>query len=164
MDMDDIRSLFAYNEWANGRLFSSLSALSDEQLTRNLDSSFPSIRDTVAHFVFAEWAWLRRWKGENPSGPPPRHADAGLDHLRETFEELHAERSAFLENLSGEEQLGEVVVYRNIKGEEQRRRLGDLCRHVVNHSSYHRGQVATLLRQVGGTPAATDFVLYKESH
>lgn len=163
MDRNDIRSLFEYNEWANARIFDSLSALSEEQFTRKLDSSFSSIRDTIAHFVFAEWAWLQRWKGVNPSGPPPGHADAGLDTLRKTFEEVHAERDAFLAGIS-EEQLGEVMSYRNIKGEEQHRRLGDLCRHVVNHSSYHRGQVATLLRQVGGTPPATDFVLYMGSH
>src|SRR4029077_12589430 len=70
MTIDDIRSLYAYNAWANQRIFESIGQLTPPQLAQPLGGSFSSIRDTVAHIVFAEWLWLRRWKGESPSAQP----------------------------------------------------------------------------------------------
>ena len=73
--------------------------------------------------------------------------------------DVEAQRAAFLAGLS-EARLGEAVRYRTLKGDEYENALGDLLRHVLNHSTYHRGQAATQLRQLGATPPATDLILY----
>jgi len=73
---------------------------------------------------------------------------------------VQKERALFLADLT-EERLEQPVVYRNLKGEEYRQRLGVLLQHLVNHSTYHRGQVATLLRQVGAVLPVTDYVVYR---
>ena len=66
MNITDIETLYAYNRWANQRMFSALEKLSDEQFARKAQSSFPSIRETVFHILFAEWIWLKRWEGASP--------------------------------------------------------------------------------------------------
>jgi uncharacterized damage-inducible protein DinB len=159
MTVDDVRALFAYDEWANARIFEAASALDPEQRTRRLTSSFPSIQETLAHIVMAEWVWLRRWKGESPTARPPWAGGAEVARLREALSAVEGERAGFLAGLT-DARLGEPISYRTLKGEEQRGQLAGLCQHVVNHSTYHRGQAATLLRQVGATVPSTDLVVF----
>ncbi len=66
MNVTDIQTLYAYNRWANERLFSALEKLNERQFTAAIQSSFPSIRETVFHILFAEWLWLKRWQGTSP--------------------------------------------------------------------------------------------------
>jgi uncharacterized damage-inducible protein DinB len=162
MNIAELRSLFAYNEWANARLLGVVSDLSDEQFTRNLASSFPSIRDTFSHIVAVEWVWLRRWKGESPSALPDWAKTPSPQILRKKLSEIEMERLTFLE-LLGEPDLQRSITYRNLKGEEWRYLQGDLLLHLVNHSTYHRGQIATMLRQVGATPLPTDLLVFRDA-
>lgn len=70
MPLTEMRSLFAFNEWANARTFDAIGALGADQLTKDLGSSFPSVLLTAAHIVGAEWIWLQRWINAAPSGFP----------------------------------------------------------------------------------------------
>jgi uncharacterized damage-inducible protein DinB len=107
-----------------------------------------------------EWVWLRRWKGESPSALPEWATAPNPRILRQKLSEIEAERSAFLTSL-GEQDMQRTVTYRNLKGEEWRYLLGDLLLHLANHSTYHRGQIATMLRQVGAKPLPTDLLVFK---
>jgi len=104
--------------------------------------------------------WLRRWKGESPSAGPDWAASPSRETLRNKLREVETERSAFLASLSDSD-LMQPITYRNLKGEEWRYLLGDLLLHLVNHSTYHRGQITTMLRQVGITPPSTDLLIFK---
>jgi uncharacterized damage-inducible protein DinB len=159
MHLSDFRTLFAYSHWASERLLTAAGQLSDEQWTRDLGSSFPSVRETFAHFLAAEWIWFRRWQGENPQRPPEWKDTASLARLREILEELHAERSRFLDTLS-EDRLAAVVHFTFLSGTPGAQPLGSLMLHVVNHSTYHRGQVTTMLRQLGVAPPSTDLYAF----
>lgn len=160
MNVDEVRRLFSYTEWANARIIDCLRGLSEEQLTRPIESSFPSIRDTLAHIVMAEWIWLRRWQGESPTQRPPWTLDApSLQTIVENLEAIQHEREQFLNGLT-DEQLQRALDYRTMNGEAHTNRLGELMSHVVNHSSYHRGQLTTMLRQVGATPPSTDLIVF----
>ncbi len=161
MSVAELRDLFAYNEWANARLFEVLGGLTEDQFTRSITSSFSSLQDTVGHIVAVEWVWLRRWEGESPTAPAPWVSGASRDQLRQALADIQEARAAFLARLTAE-QLDHVVVYRNLKGDEYRHKLRVLLQHLVNHSTYHRGQAATLLRQVGAVPPVTDFVVYRD--
>jgi uncharacterized damage-inducible protein DinB len=72
---------------------------------------------------------------------------------------VEAERDQYLASLSDVD-LGRVVEYRALSGQAYADPLAGLIRHVVNHSTYHRGQVATQLRQLGKTPPTTDLIVY----
>jgi uncharacterized damage-inducible protein DinB len=160
MNVDDIRSLYDYTIWANARFFGAAGELSTEQLVRDLKSSFPSIRDTLSHIVSGEWVWLRRWLGESPSALPEWLENPSLESLRADLAKVEKERASFFSSLSPKD-LERRVRYRNFKGDAMDFLLGDVLVHVANHSTYHRGQLATMFRQVGAAPPATDLTVYK---
>jgi uncharacterized damage-inducible protein DinB len=159
MTARDVRQLFAYNKWANLRVFASLSDLSDEQFTRGLGSSFSSIRDTVAHVGAAEWAWLQRWLGTSPTAIPDWAKGAARTELQARFEEIDAARTAYLDPLSDAD-IDRTITYAALDGTRYTQPLGPQFQHVVNHSTYHRGQIATMLRQLGFKPTGTDLITY----
>jgi uncharacterized damage-inducible protein DinB len=159
---EEISKLFEYNDWANARTFSSVEPLSQEELNRQLGGSFPSVRETLVHIYAAEWIWLERWNGTSPKGLPSADELTALETLKERWARVEKERQVFARRLS-EPRLGEVISYSNLKGDPKNNRLGDLLVHVVNHSSYHRGQVATMLRQLGKKPISTDYVVFLDS-
>lgn len=160
MRVADVRSLYAYNEWANARIFSALAALDPRVFTEPRGSSFSSIRDTVAHIATSEWVWLRRWRGESPAGPPEWGLLPDVAGLTAKLREVESDRAAFLNALT-DAHLKTPLAYRNLKGEGFVQPLQDQLAHVVNHSSYHRGQVATLCRQAGSPMPATDLIVFK---
>lgn len=158
----EIRELYAYNRWANHRTLEAASALSEEAFTRDLGSSFPSVRDTLAHVLAAEWIWLQRWKGTSPTGTPQDWDLSTPKAIRARWAEVEREREAFVSVLTDED-LRRAVNYRNTVGQPFENTLEEMLRHVVNHSSYHRGQVVTMLRQLGAEPVGTDLIrFYRE--
>ena len=159
MDKQDIQLLYAYNRWANAQLLNASAAVTAEQFTKDLSGSHRSVRDTLTHTLAAEWIWLMRWRGVSPKAlfNPVDFPNLGL--LKERWAEFEREQTDFVDAVT-DESLGEVIAYVNTKGEEWRYPLWQMMQHVVNHSTYHRGQVATMLRQLGAEPVPTDFLLY----
>jgi uncharacterized damage-inducible protein DinB len=159
MTIDEARALFAYTAWANGRMFDAAAPLPAEKLSATVASSFPSILATLGHIAGTEWIWLRRWLGDSPTAAPAWAAGSSLPELRARLAAVEAEREGFLGRLADAD-LERIVEYRRLSGEPLADRLADLVRHAVNHSTYHRGQLATQLRQIGAHPPATDLILY----
>jgi uncharacterized damage-inducible protein DinB len=156
---NELLDLVAYNDWANGRLAAALAGLDESSLSTPILSSFGSLRETLAHIVSAEWIWLRRWEGESPQATPSWVAEDSTASLLDRLARVRADRQAFLASI-GPGGLARTVEYRNLAGQSYRNTLADLIRHVVNHSTYHRGQAATQLRQLNLVPPSTDFVVY----
>lgn len=160
MNVEDVRTLYSYTEWANERIIETLRDMSEEQFTRRIESSFPSLRDTLAHIVMAEWVWLRRWKGESPTAVPAWCEGApSLDTIVENLRAVETERRELIESLTDED-LRRDIAYRSIKGDPFTTRLDHQIAHVANHSTYHRGQITTMMRQIGVTPPSTDMIVY----
>ncbi len=159
MNVEDIARLYAYNQWANAKFVAAAAALTEAQFTAQVTSSFSSLRDTLAHMVWVELAWLRRWKGESAGAAPAWLESPTLPTLRGRLAEIERDRDRFLAELSAE-QLERTVHYRLLSGTARRGRLADLLVHVVNHSTYHRGQLTTILRQLGASPPKSDFELF----
>jgi uncharacterized damage-inducible protein DinB len=159
MDVQDFRLLYDYNSWANHRTLDSCSGLSAEQFTQDLRSSFSSVRDTLAHIYGAEWLWLERWYGRIPNALPAAADFPDLGSLRERWSILESELHTFVSSLTSSE-LQRIIKYKNTQGVPFEGPLWPMLQHVVNHSSYHRGQIATLLRQLGAKPIATDLIAF----
>lgn len=157
-----VQELFAYNAWANRRLFTALAALSAEDYTRDLKTSFGSLHGTLAHIVWGEELWLRRWQGAPaPAVAQGRDLDS-LDAALRRWEGIDADRSAFLSSL-GDAGLEAEIIVRPSAGGEFRHRLRETLLHTVDHSTYHRGQLVAMLRQLGHTPPATGLVGFYRS-
>ncbi len=157
MTPEEVRTLYAYNSWANGRVLHASAALSPEQFTRNLGSSFPSVRDTLAHIMLAEWLWLERWMGRSPGFPASDFAD--LAAIRARWQKIDSDLGNFVRTLAVAD-LDRVVEYKNTKGTAFSNPMWQMLQHVVNHGTYHRGQITTMLRQLGAAPSATDLIAF----
>lgn len=162
MNATTIRELYAYNRWADGRILGAVATLTPEQFTRDLGSSHKSVRDTLAHMFSAVWTWLSRWQGSSPTVPLPASEFATFEQLRARAAAVEHDLDAFVRALT-DASLLKPIDYRNYKGEPFRQPLGEMMLHVVNHSTYHRGQVTTLLRQLGAQPIETDLIVYYRS-
>ena len=160
MRIAEVKLLYAYNEWANARIFSATTELDQEVFTEARRSSFSSIRDTVAHIATSEWVWLRRWRGESPTALPAWESLSEATGLMRKLAEIEVDRRAFLGGLSDDD-LSRPLAYRNFKGDGFRQTLVEQLMHVVNHSTYHRGQLATLFRQAGFAAPTTDLIVFQ---
>lgn len=159
MNLTEIKQLFAYDRWANKKMLDAVSVLASEQLGKEMGTSFGSVHGTLMHIFGAEWIWLMRCKGVSPKALPDSEGLGDLATLRARWSELEDEQDQFLNALS-EDDLSRVIEYRNTKGEQWAYPLAPILQHVVNHSTYHRGQVTTLLRQLGARAVLTDFLAY----
>jgi uncharacterized damage-inducible protein DinB len=159
MTPEDSRLLFEYNAWANARSLDACAALTPAQLNQDLHSSFPAVRDTLAHVVGAEWIWNERWHGRSPAGQPAWAKEADFAALRSRFAEIDAELLAFVSSLQAAD-LDRTLEYSNMSGERFAHPLWQSIQHLANHASYHRGQIATMLRQLGAKPAHTDLIVF----
>ena len=160
MTYGDLCLLVDYNYWARDRLLEAVAALTLEQFTRPLGNSFSSIRDTIAHICDAESIWLKRWRGEQPQGfqKPDRMAD--LAAARTEWAGLEREMREVLAAL-GSEGVERRIEYKDFRGGAREDVFWQLLQHVVNHGSYHRGQVTTMLRQLGAMPPKyMDLIVY----
>jgi uncharacterized damage-inducible protein DinB len=162
MSPDEMRVLFDYNAWANQRALDAASALATDEFTHALGSSFPSVRDTLAHICGAEWIWFERFQDRSPSALPEVKTFATADALRKHWFLQEAELLVFVERLT-QQDLDHVMEYQTLKFGVYRNPLWQSMQHLVNHGTYHRGQVTTLLRQLGAQPILTDLMhFYRE--
>jgi uncharacterized damage-inducible protein DinB len=159
VDLAEVRELFAYNAWANRRIFTALQGLPAEQYFRDLRSSHGGIHGTLCHIVWAEQLWLHRWLGKaNPAVAQGRDL-ATLAAAEQRWQEVETERAAFLAGFTAE-RLDDTVAVRPSSGGEYHHTFHQMFRHAVDHSSYHRGQIVTLLRQLGVKPPSTGLILF----
>jgi uncharacterized damage-inducible protein DinB len=167
MTYDNLCLFVDYNYWARDRLLEAMAALTPEQFTQPLGSSFSSIRDTIAHICDAESIWLKRWRGEQPGGfqEPDRIAD--LAAARKEWAGLEREMRVVLAAL-GPEGVEHRIEYKDFRGALRSDVFWQMMQHVVNHGSYHRGQVTTMLRQLGAAPPnSMDLIVFyreKQQH
>lgn len=160
MNLQDLKTLIDYHYWARDRVLDAVAPLSAEQYTRDLGSSFKSIRDTLAHAYAAEWAWYSRWHGSSPTALLPADQFPDVAALRRLWTEHEAKMRSFVDGL-GDEGLSRVVEYKLLSGQPGASIIWQMLQHVVNHASYHRGQVTTMLRQIGAEPPKSmDMIAY----
>jgi len=166
MNKDDIRLLYEYDRWANSRVLQAVSGLSDEQFTRDLGGSFRSVRDTLVHIIAGEWGWLAYWKEPTLSAAFTTDLRKRRDALfrpeafpnaaavQRKWAEVEKEQAEFVDGVTNES-LGRMLPFRTTQVS-----LAHLMQHLANHSTYHRGQIALMMRQLGAKPVAMDFHVF----
>jgi uncharacterized damage-inducible protein DinB len=147
----DLETLLDYHYWARDLVLDATEPLTPEQFVRDLASSFRSIRDTLAHTYSAEWVWNSRWQGVSPTALLPPEQFPDVSSIRGAWSANEGKVRAFVNGL-GEEGVNRVFEYRLLSGQPGRSTFSQILQHVVNHASYHRGQVTTMLRQLGAAP------------
>lgn len=159
MNLSDIKTLFDFNQWATDRVMSIVETLSEEQFTKDMGSSHGGIQGTLAHILASHEMWLSRWQGK----PSPTTIDANggptLAEAKQFWNEIQQKLTAFVNGLT-EDDLQTPISYTNTKGESYSTPLVQMMQHLVNHATYHRGQIVTMLRQLGVKPVNTDMIFY----
>lgn len=160
MTLLELRLLLDYHYWARDRVLDAVEPLSHDQFTRDMGSSFRSIRDTLAHLYFAEWAWYSRWQGDSPTSQLPADMFPDLATIRALWRDQEAKMRALLDTLD-EAGINRRMEYKLLSGTPGASVFWHMLQHVVNHASYHRGQITTMLRQLGATPPkAMDLIAF----
>ncbi len=159
MTPQEMQQLFTYNDWANKRALQAASTLTQDQFTKPLGNSFSSVRDTLVHMYGAENVWLQRFRGTSPSAFPDPTQFTDIAALELKWMPQAADLLKFVSGLTQEE-IDRVVEYKTMKFGVYSNPLWQSLQHVVNHGTYHRGQITTMLRQLGAQPLATDLMHY----
>jgi uncharacterized damage-inducible protein DinB len=160
MTKDGLERLLDYTVWANHRAMRAAATLSVAEFKRDLGGSYGGVRGTLAHVLGGEWIWLERWKGVSPTKPPFDEAEfKDIVSLRERWKVIEDHRSSWLDGLKADDTC-RIIRYKTLAGQPFEAPLWQLVQHVANHSTYHRGQVVTFLRQLGAKPLATDLVVW----
>lgn len=155
---DDFTSLFAYNRWADRRVLDACRALSPEQYNAEPAPGWSSVRSSLSHIAIVFDGWLRGLAGDVVDVVPTEadlvtvgDIERLLDHAYGTFEGVLPTLTA--------ERLATLQTFRS-RGRSAVLPPWALLRHLVNHSTYHRGQVASKLKRLGVEPPATDLVFW----
>ena len=170
---DHFQLMADYNRWMNGNLHRAAAALSADALDAPRGAFFGSILGTLNHLVVADTVWLKRFGGEGRDAywtalqavagtPMPPALDArpcaDLAQWWDTRRKLDAVIVEWIGQLADAD-LDQVLQYRNMRGDVQRRRLSHLLLHLFNHQAHHRGQATTLFSQCGVDVGVTDLLV-----
>lgn len=159
MTPEDIRMLFDYDAWANERARAACAPLTPEQFTRSLGSSFGSVRDTLVHIFGAQWIWLERFEGRSPDGLPAPETCPDFASVASRAGEIQHRLIGYVAGVTAAD-LEHTLQYRDTKGNTHQNPLGPVLQHLANHGTYHRGQITTMLRQLGAKPVSTDLIAF----
>ncbi|MGE5861434.1 MAG: DinB family protein [Ignavibacteria bacterium] len=149
-----------YNIWANERICKVLEPLGSEILDKEIKSSFPGIRKTIYHIWDAETIWYKRLNGKSLHEWPSEVFKGSFLEFQNEF--LGGSGKFFMYVINKEKKdLEKELTYKNVKGMQFTSKICHILQHVVNHSTFHRGQIITMLRNAGVTELpVTDFIAF----
>ncbi len=142
---DHVRRQFAYDAWANREVFDAIRSNSADSRSIEL----------MLHILAAEQVWYDRLRQQPQSVSVWPKSD--LAHCESHTAQLAKLWTEYLDLVTAGD-LSLTISYKNSKGESWTSTVGDILTHVILHSAYHRGQIASHMRESGLTPAYTDFI------
>lgn len=154
--------LFTYHKWATQEILSHTESLGDEIYRREGKSSFSSIKETISHVITVEKLWLLRMTGIEKPLPENFQVETAAE-AKQAFMLLHAEMELYFSSLS-EDQWQEVMKFTNLKGKSFEESREEMLFTFINHASYHRGQITSLLRQFGKEGKAVDYIYFPKEN
>ncbi len=157
--IDDLATLYAYNRWAEARMLDACRLVPPERYGDEPAPGWSSVRASVAHIAGATDLWTRRFQGQPADTFIPESELATPDAVARFSAATHDTLDRLIAGLSPD-QIAGPFTYRNIKGQTCTVPFWAALRHVVNHATYHRGQVASKLKRLGVEPPITDFVYW----
>jgi len=144
-----IKKFLAYTELADRKVINAFI---------NSDVYMPEAERLFSHVLNAQHIWAKRILGEKVI------YGVWQEHKKTDFKPISFNNFKMIQVCLATKDLDEVVVYKNSKGEEFKDTVGEVLLHMFNHSTYHRGQIITLLKNNGIEPPATDYIIFKRKH
>jgi len=159
MTLSDVKLFFDYIYWARTRVLDIVETLPQEQFTRDMKTSHVSIHQTLVHMFGSEKLWLTRWQGASPTSRERPEDYPTPAAVRIRWSEIENEVRTFLAGMKEEDALKNLT-YSTLEGNTVSYPWWNTAAQVTNHSSYHRGQIITMLRQQDVKATGTDIIMY----
>ena len=160
MVKDPLVNLTKYNLWANTKIFGFIIEAGEEKADVIQNSSFPSIRETLYHIWDAETIWNHRLSGKSITYWPSKSFKGTLKEAGELFLKTSKDFADYTEGKS-EEAFNILIKYQSTDGKEYSNSVLQIVMHCMNHSTFHRGQIVTMLRNTGVTIfSSTDYIAF----
>ncbi len=159
---NNLLQLSDFNIWANNRFIEVLTELSKEQINQEMISSFPTIKSTVKHLYGAELAWYNRLFDPEYIYDFKKDYEGSFEELLSDWRDISKKWKEYIKN-HDETTFDSVFKYKRLDSSLESV-IKDAIIHLFNHATYHRGQLVTMLRQVGSSKIpSTDYILYTRS-
>ena len=154
--VDQVRSAYAYNQWANDRLLAAAAKLGDEDLVRERVGSKGSIAADLAHIVATQQGWFSLLAGEErpPRWAPPQ--EDVISTLRQHFDASHERLRTWTSRVS-EADLDRRITT-TYQGKEYAWQTWQVLFHLANHGTQHRAEVGIVLLELGASPGDLDAI------
>ena len=148
------------NLWANEIMADWIRDAGDEACAQHIPGSFPSVRETLLHIYNAQEIWLSRLDGNSPLNWVTQNADWPASEIAPKL--IRSSQSLCLWAEKADEAIfNQSIDYRSLKGDPYSNTVSEILSHVVNHSTFHRGQVVNMLRTLGFTQfSSTDLIAF----
>jgi uncharacterized damage-inducible protein DinB len=155
---------FYYHQWANNRFFDHLTTLPDEVYNNEIQSVFSSVSEVIIHIYQVDALWLSVMSGDSFEETmtkieqiQKRSADKSLDQMQQLYAELAEQYRTFFNKLGD---LDCIISIEHPQYGKLETAVSELVQHVVNHGTYHRGNITAMLRQQGHSGVASDYIFY----
>jgi len=153
------QSHLEFMKWADDVLLAALTQAPQDHVMQDRGSSFKSLFETLMHVYRGELVWFRRVSGQPDAKLADTDSPTDLNALGQAWPGLHQNWLDWARSLSADDWVKPLPIH-TAQGAELALPQWQVVMHVVNHGSYHRGQVATMLRQAGIKPPASDLMLF----
>lgn len=155
-----LTSLCDYNVWANKRVVELIQSSPEDIIDKQMESSFPTIRKTIYHIWDAQVIWLNRLQGISLNTWPSKEYDDAFAGYDLYFIQQSIDFQRFIQSRS-ETYFTTTCFYKTLNGNDNQTKHWQIILHCMNHSTYHRGQIITMLRGIGFTNLiSTDYIAY----
>ena len=161
--MNHPEQMYNYNAWANQTILNRIKELPSSVLSQEVNSSFPTIAHALSHIYAVDKMWYLVLTGTGmPEAlqaciPLNGEIHGSIDEYMQMFADLSAQYSEWLQ---GQTNLEHTVLLDNPFAGVRETRLSEMVFHLVNHGTYHRGNVSTMLRQLGHASVMNDYSLF----
>jgi uncharacterized damage-inducible protein DinB len=156
----DWQSMFNYHKWATQKLLDHIDSKDDLLFHQEAKNSFKSISETYSHVLSVDYLWYKRLTGiEKPEWL--EFDVTSVSTTKEAFAKLHEEMEQFFQTLTPDDWTVKLN-FTNLKGDPFSNRREEMLFTFINHSSYHRGQVTSFLRQFDLEGIAIDYIYYSK--
>jgi uncharacterized damage-inducible protein DinB len=156
---EHLQHMFDFVCWADNQMLAASRTVPDEGYYKDQGISIGSIHKLLVHAMAAQWIWLSRWRGESPTRIESHEDYPTRDSVMLRWPLVHSAITDFLGTQSPKA-LARDVQYRNTRGELFALPLAELMLHVIDHATYHRGQLNTMIKHAGGQPGNVAFQVY----
>ena len=150
----------SYNLWATGKLAEFIAKADENIFDTEVKSSFTSLRKTVYHIWDAEYIWMQRLQGNSLLDWPSNNFSGNREATLKAWTENSKTLLDFI-SAKDEEYGNWIISYKNMKGDSFENSVEGIIMHVVNHGTFHRGQLVTILRELGYSDfTSTDLITF----